>query len=463
MALISAMIIAISEITLNNIFNETLTSFVESYQNYEFPNQFYSMDASYISFPMFILFKNIKMTGLSVSDYEINYLEPNAIDITIDNINFVLEFSWEYVNSHVSDSGKGKIKVTSMAVFLETVLSNANTIQISPGDIQVNIPNLDVSLVQPNSVNSDWVFKMFKKDIGDYISRYIINTLNSTISAYDAGDMYGVIAGYDIAFNYSLSKPLYVFPDLIQAESLGIFIQPSAPNYNPPIPTGSLPVTSGIEGIQMVLTDYTANSLSYTAHKGNYLNINISNSNLPPDFPFPLTTTTVALIIPGIVQTYGFNKDINVTCSFKEPPVVRFLNTTEFNADVSINGYMQCGVYIETVKAFLFGLQLSGGARLYLDNWKLKGQISRAEVEKIDVIESSMDIDTLTLKNTVNAALTAYIASLNSAYLDNGILLPESTRFNLTETKIMTGDGYLYLLSRPKVTIRLEDFYNINN
>ena len=105
-------------------------------------------------------------------------------------------------------------------------------------------------------------------------------------------------------------------------------MQKSNPDYNPPIPQPS-PSKILDDGVQIVLSDYSANSLSYSLFAGGYLNFNITNGDLPSDFPIPLTTTTIGFFIPDLIDLYGFGEEITIYCNFDQPPLMKFLNSSD--------------------------------------------------------------------------------------------------------------------------------------
>ena len=459
--LVSAMIFALSEFTMNSIFNDTVKSFVASTDDYVFPNEFFQIDQGYMKNPLSIMVKNMEFLSLSIADYEISLLTPDSFDITISNITTSLYFNWEYSLRGMSDHGNAMINIQSMSLSIEIILQNLTYIKTTAGQITSKIKDLTVEIIQPGNSNSNWIFTMFKSDLSNLLTSMLAISIRDAINSFEINPMYLVLNNTDIAFDYSLSKPPQVTASFLEFDSLGIFVQNSTPNYNPPIPPPASTPISSAPGFQVVITDYTLNSYSFSAFTSGYLGFNITNSNLPATFPIKLTTTVFGFFVPELIDTYGLGKDIEIFCSFKQPPQIRFINESSWNLELAAEGYLICKIIVDyTQEALVLGLEISGDLQGYLQNWVAKGQIHLLQVDQLDVITNNANADTSTLKNAINAALTTYITSVNIDYLEKGVELPTSARFNLSDAEAYTGNGYLYMLINPKVTVTIADLYN---
>lgn len=110
--------------------------------------------------------------------------------------------------------------------------------------------------------------------------------------------------------------------------------------------------------------------------------------------------------------------------------------------------------------ALELGLNIIGETTLYLKNWNISGSINKLEVQSIIVIANKVNVDTEDLRNTINSALLSYITSINSDYLSKGIALPNYDNFNLTDSNLRTGKGFLYFMTKPKLSYTIDDLYN---
>lgn len=455
--LITSIIFALSELTMNNIFNDTISTFVKSTSGYEFPPQFFLIEGGK---SLSLMLRKMQFQELTVSDYEISLISPDTIDVSINEINAVLYFDWEYSIGGISDNGEALISIQGLSFTAEVIMQDQKMVKATAGNVKADIEDLTITIQRPSNLNSNWVFSMFKKDISELLCNSLENSITDVINSLDLSPMYYVLTDSDIAFDYSLSKPPQVTSSMFQLSSLGIFIQDSHPNYNPPIPIPSAATIQTVPGMQFVFTDYTINSLSYSGFVLNYYEFNITNNNLPESFPFTLTTTTLGLFIPGLIDEYGSGKDIEIYCNFQEQPEFRFLEELEWNVQIEMDGYLICKVLVEVDEALVLGMAVSGNGKFSLEDWKLQGEVNYIQVDTIDVIVNKVNADTDNVKDFINSALETYVSTLNNDYFTNGIDLPSNDRFNLNNSMIKSGNGFMYLLVNPKITFEISDLYN---
>ncbi|OMJ69439.1 hypothetical protein SteCoe_32834 [Stentor coeruleus] len=456
-ALITALIFAISEQTVNNLLDDIVISLETNTQNYQIPDQSFELDlAAIVNFD----FTEIYLEKLKITGYQATMISPDSIDLDIESLNLKVSFQYKYELNGLIDKGTGLLEIINTTISTTALSSSQKTVKFSPLNTKVKVHDILIEVNKPDSKNQNWVFAFLKPELKDLISDQVKSIINSGIEAIDLGDMYTSFNNSDLAFNYSLSHPLTITDQMLKGESLGIFIQESNPNYNPPIPKPVDAVITEIEGIQFVASDYVLNSLSYAAFISGLLNFTITNSNLPQDLPFGLTTTTVGLIIPELIVEYGLGKPVNFSCNFVEPPFMNFVDNNEWSAQIKALGYMECEIFVDNEVALKLGVSVIGDARLYLEEWKIKGTINELKVDKVEVISATIDVNTDDVKDFINSSLETYIKTINDNALKNGIEIPDFGKFDLKDSKVKTGTGFLYLLINPSLSFTLEDLIN---
>ena len=187
--LVSAMIFALSEFTMNSIFNDTVKSFVASTDDYVFPNEFFQIDQGYMKNPLSIMVKNMEFLSLSIADYEISLLTPDSFDITISNITTSLYFNWEYSLRGMSDHGNAMINIQSMSLSIEIILQNLTYIKTTAGQITSKIKDLTVEIIQPGNSNSNWIFTMFKSDLSNLLTNMLAISIRDAINSFEINPM----------------------------------------------------------------------------------------------------------------------------------------------------------------------------------------------------------------------------------------------------------------------------------
>ncbi|OMJ81250.1 hypothetical protein SteCoe_18305 [Stentor coeruleus] len=456
-ALITALIFAISEQTINNLFRDIVVSIEADTKDYLIPDQFIQID---MERSLSMMLRDIHIEKLTIEGYEATMISPDSIDLDIKTLNLKLSFKYEYAINHLGDQGSARLEILNSTLSTTAVSSDPSTIKFSPVNTKVKIGELFIEVLRPKSVNQNWFFSMFKSDIKDLVSNMLKNSLNMAIESINLKDTYIPISNSGICFNYSLSHPLKVTNTMLEADFLGIFVQDSNPNYNPPIPKPKNFMTTNDQGIQILASDYIINSLSYSAYKLELLNFTITSSQLPIDFPFDLTTTIFGMIIPELITEYGLGKPLAFSCIFAQPPELIFADNPEWSVTVQASGFMECQVLVESDIALLLGISLISDSTLYLENWKLKGTINDIEIKNIECIAGTIKAETRALKEFINTFMKFYIDTLNKSFLDEGIEIPSYGRFNLTDSKMKSGSGYVYLLINPSISFTLEDLIN---
>lgn len=148
---------------------------------------------------------------------------------------------------------------------------------------------------------------------------------------------------------------------------------------------------------------------------------------------------------------------MNFSCNFVEPPLMSFIDNNEWSAQIKALGYMECEVFVDNEIALKLGVSVVGDAKLYLEDWKIKGAINELKVDKIEVISATIDVDTDNVKDFINSSLETYIETINENALKDGIEIPDFGRFDLKDSKVKTGTGFLYLMINPSLSFTLED------
>ena len=91
--LISAMILSVSELTLNNIYSDSISSFASSAIGYKLKDQHFNIKYDYMRAPLYITLQDQIINSLNIQDYEITLLSPDTIDLTISSLTTDLSFN----------------------------------------------------------------------------------------------------------------------------------------------------------------------------------------------------------------------------------------------------------------------------------------------------------------------------------------------------------------------------------
>ena len=87
--------------------------------------------------------------------------------------------------------------------------------------------------------------------------------------------------------------------------------------------------------MQLFATEYTLDTLSYTVWK--LYDLNITIAHLPDVFPFQLTTTSMAVVLPQLLLKWGPKRPVVVSLNVTEAPKIYFRqNQFEVTSPITI-------------------------------------------------------------------------------------------------------------------------------
>ena len=458
-AIISALIFSASQVAVNNIFTDFVNSLEETAPNSNIENQYFSYDNSRMSDNLGFLMKKIKVNSLVIPEHYVSMNSDREILLEMKNVSLSFSFSWEYSINHLSDFGTASVSVKDGGFSTIVQVKDSTLLRFSSKKTKLDLIGMQVLVSRPDGVNQNWLFKMFREEIEDVISELMSGFIEDTINEYNIGSMYYKLDGVDIGFDYSLTESPSISEEWLSFKSKGIFVQDSDRNYNPPIPVPGAVNDEIKEGIQIVISDYLANSLSYSAYVAGLLDLNITNETLPNSFPFELTTTLIGFLIPDLVDTYGLDEPVSLMCSFSDVPLIEFIENQDWSVQLRTNQMAGCVLFVEDEIAFIIEGMFAFEAQVYLEDWKVKGEISTFELREVTVVSSEIDVNGEDVETTVNDVLETYRKSLNDDVLKNGISLTKDQRFDLTSTKIRSGKGYMLAYLEPRVNFVFDQLF----
>jgi hypothetical protein len=458
-ALVSALIFSASQIAINNLLGDLATSLENSVGDYQIEDQYFNFENSRSDSSIGILLKEIKINTLKIPNHSATMNSKRQIFLSFTNVTLDTTFRWEYGISHLSDYGRAYVNIEEGGIKVTLSVSNSTLFKVSTEKVSLDLDKLKIRVEKDSKVNQNWIFQMFQKEIKDLIEDSFSNLIEDAINEFDLGEMYTKVDDV-IAFNYSLTQPPEITEKMLGVMSRGIFVEHDNPNYSPPIPKPDI-VNQKIEkGVQIVASDYVANSYTYSAYMAGMLDLNITNDTVSEVFPFGLTTTVVGILIPSLIDEYGTDQPMSIFCSFNDNPLVRFHDSQKWSADVSMTGNVGCEVKVNQDVALLIEAGSFAEGEFTLENWKIKGNIETLKIQKVKIISSTIDVDEDDVETIVNDALDNYRKSLNDGVLNDGISLPKSARFDLDNSKIRTGNGNLIVYMEPRLDVDISELFD---
>lgn len=458
-ALVSALILSVSQISINNLLTDFVTSLEESAPNTKINNQYFSYENSRMSDNLGILMKNIKIYYFQIPEHSVSMSSNREINISMKNVSLSFSFSWEYSINSLSDYGEATVSVKDGSMNTVIAVKDKTLLSFYSKKTELDLYGLQILVSRPDGVNQNWLFQMFRKEIEDVISQLASDLVENTINDYSLGDMYYKLDNADIGFDYSLTESPFISDTMLELKSKGIFVQDSQRNYDPPIPVPSSFESKLTNGMQFVASDYVANSLSYSAFMAGMLDLNLTNQTFAGTFPFELTTTVIGIFIPDLIDNYGLDEPVSLNFAFYQAPLIHFIENLQWSVQMQSSELSRMDLLVNNEIALAIEAMFEFEAQLYLEDWKVKGEILKLEFSNVKVISSQIDVNSDDIQSSVNSVLETYRNSLNNDVLLNGISLGENQRFDLTSTKIRSGDGFVLVYLEPRLNFVFDQLF----
>ena len=117
---------------------------------------------------------------------------------------------------------------------------------------------------------------------------------------------------------------------------------------------------------------------------------------------------------------------------------------------ISYEALLAVNVTSLNTNAITLNASIQFNSTIYVNQWTLKGAISIAQVNQIQVVSNpkSLSVNAEGLQNFVNLVLNITVPTFDQA-IRNGYPLPQKEYINMTNTTMTVETGYFYILSTP--------------
>jgi|ERR1712137_72114 len=398
---------------------------------------------------LLILQITYNITNISINDFTVSDLTLYSIDegfkAELSGVSLDISFDWHYEDRtlfiiHISDSGNGTMSFSNGHYNLEFRIKERN----GRPHFDVFRNNLDLSDFDLHlDGGTQWFYDLFNFIISPLVKRQIESTVQDIVSTIfdDLNDQIDQVPTTlplveGVAFNWALLDNFDTdgsgFGSLYSA---GYFVAESDTSAVPPYASPNIPSRVNSEQGQVIISEYTLNTLGWALYEAGSLNITI---------PFG-TTNDWRVLLPAFYRAYP---DSNVTVSlvFNVYPV---FTVNETGILLQMAPYMYWNAILSngtSVNAFVLLLEIAASVDLTFDNTTMiHGQVGVPTFE-MSLYDSNIGSFSLfQLETAISTVIYLGLLPKINHVLKNGIPIPVVFGFTLSDPMIgYSNDGYLY-------------------
>lgn len=375
-----------------------------------------------------------------------------GLTLQISNAQVSLSGNWHYRKDHwphISDSGSFDLDASGLALSVSAKLGADSTghptiatssCSSSVGDVNIHFHG-----------GASWLYNLFdsyvagkiKDTLQDKLCQEVSEVINnnaekelSTFPVKKQIDRYALI-------NYSLVSSPVFNESYLDVFIKGEFQSATDPKEAPFSPV-SLPADSESAKMAYVwLTDYVFNTAGLVYQDAGFLNETVTPSMLPPNFSYPLNTSTFKLIIPKLYLMYP-NRPMKLVAHSTLRPTV---TTSSSGIALTMTGQVETYAQLENgsfVYTFTMGLNISASVKVAVRQTNVTGHVDSVKV-KVSLIKSAIGDISINMK-LLQFALDAFADQIIAKQLnkigDVGFPLPVVDGVQLVNAEVTPGKGF---------------------
>jgi len=380
--------------------------------------------------------KNIKINRLSVASSSIVLNSGNIIAVSITGLNTDITLDWHYRQHawpHIADSGSGEGSTTSAAGTVELLVGSDSTGHPTAqfATCGLDMSTLQIKLHGGSSWLYDAVISLFHKKIVKSIESGVCSALTTNVQAQLSQYLASLPVQHNLgkyfALDYSLAYPsgIAITPDgyLLGSCAGEFFPVGGQPGQAPGQPV-KMPDNVASTQFQVFLSDYSVESLGYTAVKMGFAQMLVTKDMVPPLAQDFFTTGFYSQYAAGLLDKYGADAEISLFIDLQQTPDVIFSETegidVKAGVDMTLRAKNKAGTF-EDAFTLLLSCVVDGEAEV--NSTAIYGSLSNLEVNASLVQSQVGEVDVKGFNDLIKLAISMFLGVINDA-LAKGAPLP---------------------------------------
>jgi len=399
--------------------------------------------------------KDMKINRLSVLNSSIHLNSGNAITVSVTGLDLDITLNWHYRESnwpHISDSGSGEGSTGhaagSLAIVVGSDTTGHPTAKIT--SCSFDLSDLSIKLHGGASWLYDAVINIFHKRIVKALDEGLCNVLTGNVQKsldqFLAQVPVQHVLGDHIALDYSLADPygIVITPDqLVIGSVAGEFFPQGGQPGNAPGQPVAMPDSVTNTQFQIFISDFTVESLGFTAVTGGLAEMLITKDMAPSLAKDFFTTDFYGQYAPGLIDKYGSGTDVSLFLAIHQVPDVIFSVKDEIDVqagvEMTVRANNSAGSF-EDAFTLLLTCNIDGDAEV--NSTVIYGQLSAVDISASLVQSQVGTVDINGFNDLIEFALSMGLDAVN-AILAHGAPLPTLPGAEFVNPTILYRDDYI--------------------
>eukprot|EP00761_Pharyngomonas_kirbyi_P011710 gb/GECH01011736.1/.p1 GENE.gb/GECH01011736.1/~~gb/GECH01011736.1/.p1 ORF type:complete len:492 (+),score=93.38 gb/GECH01011736.1/:1-1476(+) len=437
---------------INHVAHEVLPFVVKQVRNQKIPDVHGDTHVSVLGHIDYSV-THIHLDHFNVHSLSVSNHSPDQVIAHISGLDVRVSLHWHYKQKHFPHiSGSGKADASSSGASSSvpvTVTFNKNgKPEVSVSDVHVSLGHFDVHI---HGGFEAWLLNLLKDLFKDNIKHSVESSIRDTVkssvnqlaskalSSLDLLQKVDDIAEVDFSFCSEDIDSKH-----ISFGTKGEFYLRSHPT-EAPYKAPSLPNSVNDKMVQLLFSEFVANSAGYVYHNGGKLQYLLTQKDLPSNSPINLNTTDFKTLIPKLYAKLP-NAPMQVNISTSKPPTTTISSK---GAEAKIYGYVE----VEALKpngkpfnAFTLAVTMDTEASVHVETKNnnqlvLKGKLSYAN---FDMKLHSTNVGHFNLKplnSLIKVLLQKAAVPFLNQYLNNGFPIPNVEGVTFIDPEVAFHDG----------------------
>ena len=386
-------------------------------------------------------FTNIQIAEIILPPSSISVsLDPKTSMVTLMFKQLSLDISADFTLDWFGNyTGYTDLNLLIFNLEVPMTLSEKNSIPTFTFDkILGDYSQIDFTFSSNNRVLSllkwlDYVWPLNKID--NYLIKHTLTNLFTRLNPYIAMFLkdfsyYGQLGTKDIALDYRFINIGVVSAQNIEADIRGDFLVPSKKFDTSPYTMNTSLNFMTTSAFRLQLTDYFFNTFLWALSDAGYLNVTVTSETAPLVAKY-LTTTSLRLLFPGLVSTYGDNVPVVINLGAAQYPTVVITDNVVTALATGIANFYVIPLEKASTLAFSVHFNVTSAVGGYINNTEtgtyLYYKINLANTMISNPIVAYTAIGSIDIQNidsALNFLLQSLIGYINPAFGQFPIKLP---------------------------------------
>lgn len=389
---------------------------------------------------------------------------PGTLSLAMPEVEVIFSLDWMYSGillPSLSDHGTatGFANQSSLSVMVQVGVSPEGKPVFNTTTTNIVLNNVRIEVVGKDQFAYDLLIKILQPVIVeaihgflDYLFRWLFDVVVSQWLLGKVNLLLPLEQGQAFA-DFRLLQAPSVFQNQLVAECAGVVIPASTSLPHDPVSPSPLPdflpIAPTSAMLHVILSQELFNSALFVFQELGLFEYNLTQKNIPPDFPISLNTADWALVLPTLYLEYP-DAPMSISTFLPSAPRMAAAQTTPAALNMSVVASIVINVLPDGDEALpVLGLGVGMTASALLEICPTTAAVSVCGSATVQQMGFSLlfsnigTFDVAPLDSIVSTVMSSVVLPMINEKLAAGIPLPLIPHVALQDPLLYVGDGYL--------------------